>query len=287
MVITAGRTIVATVTIHRPPDNYFDFALIAALADAYELIDADPEPRAIVLRSEGKHFCAGAALAKRRGGRVARAATATSTTRPCGSSGAARRSWPPSRGAAIGGGLGLALSADFRVGSPESRMSANFARLGFHHGFGLTVTLPAIVGQQRALEMLYTGARVGGEDAFRIGMLDRLVPVTDIDAEALRFAGEIAASGPLAVAQHPPDDARRPGRPHPRGDRPGEGRAGPAGHHRRLRRRRAGHGRAAHRPTSTASSNRPQAGRRAIAPPGGVRQRRRRRRMLPSPLPPT
>ena len=64
------------------------------------------------------------------------------------------------QGAAIGGGLGLACSADFRVASPEARFSANFARLGFHHGFGLSVTLPGIVGNQRALELLYTGRRV-------------------------------------------------------------------------------------------------------------------------------
>jgi 2-(1,2-epoxy-1,2-dihydrophenyl)acetyl-CoA isomerase len=103
------------------------------------------------------------------------------------------------RGAAIGGGLGLALSADFRVGSPESRLSANFARLGFHHGFGLSVTLPAIVGQQRALEMLYTGVRLGGEDAYRIGLLDRLVAADEVDATAALLATEIAASAPLAV----------------------------------------------------------------------------------------
>ena len=61
------------------------------------------------------------------------------------------------QGAAIGGGLGLALSADFRVAAPAARFAANFARLGFHHGFGLRVSLPAIVGQQNALRMLYTG----------------------------------------------------------------------------------------------------------------------------------
>ena len=54
------------------------------------------------------------------------------------------------QGPAIRGGLGLALTADFRVASPEARFSANFAQLGFHHGFGLTVTLPRLVGQQQA-----------------------------------------------------------------------------------------------------------------------------------------
>ena len=192
-------THVATVTIRRPPDNYFDLALIAAIADAYELLDADPECRAIVLASEGKHFCAGAALA-RRSHDPAPAAGGRHLYDEAVRLFAARTPVVAAvRGAAIGGGLGLALSADFRVGSPESRLSANFARLGFHHGFGLSVTLPAIVGQQRALEMLYTGVRLGGEDAYRIGLLDRLVAADEVDATAALLATEIAASAPLAV----------------------------------------------------------------------------------------
>ena len=68
------------------------------------------------------------------------------------------------------------LMADFRVACPEARFAANFARLGFHQGFGLTVTLPALVGQQKALDLLYTGRRVNGEEAVQIGLCDRLVP---------------------------------------------------------------------------------------------------------------
>ena len=103
------------------------------------------------------------------------------------------------QGAAIGGGLGLALVADFRVASPESRWSANFARLAFHHGFGLTVTLPAIVGQQKALELLYTGRRIDGAEAHRIGLADYLVPMEQLRDKARELAIEIAESGPLAV----------------------------------------------------------------------------------------
>ncbi len=103
------------------------------------------------------------------------------------------------QGAAIGGGLGLALVADFRVASPESRWSANFARLGFHQGFGLTVTLPAIVGQQKALELFYTGRRIDGAEAHRIGLADYLVPMEQLRDKARELALEIAESGPLAV----------------------------------------------------------------------------------------
>ena len=103
------------------------------------------------------------------------------------------------QGAAVGGGLGLALMPDFRVACPEARFSANFARLGFVQGFGLTVTLPRLVGRQRAMEMFYTGRRVKGEEALRIGLCDDLVPQDRVRARARELAGEIAVSAPLAV----------------------------------------------------------------------------------------
>ena len=193
---------VALVEIHRPPNNHFDVYLIRALSDIYESLDSNPDCRAIVLASEGKHFCAGANFT----------APPTSSEAPLTTSGsdlyaeavrlieAKTPVIAAVNGAAIGGGLGLACSADFRVGSAETRMSANFAQLGFHHGFGLTLTLPPIVGQQRALEMLYTGKRLNGEEAYRIGLLDRFVAPEEVRAEALRFAAEIASSAPLAVA---------------------------------------------------------------------------------------
>jgi enoyl-CoA hydratase/carnithine racemase len=193
---------VATVELHRPPNNYFDLVLIRSLADALESVDAGHESRAVVLCSVGKHFCAGADFTGRRGlvenvggggeeGHIYEEALRLFTTKtPIVAA---------VQGTAIGGGLGLAMAADFRIASPESRFAANFARLGFHHGFGLTVTLPAAIGRQRALEMLYTGQRVPGEEALRIGLCDRLVPAGSLRDAAHALAAEIAISAPLAV----------------------------------------------------------------------------------------
>jgi 2-(1,2-epoxy-1,2-dihydrophenyl)acetyl-CoA isomerase len=103
------------------------------------------------------------------------------------------------QGAAVGGGLGVALAADFRVVAPEARFTANFALLGFHQGFGLSVTLPRVVGPQAAMELLTTGRRIGGEEALRIGLADRLVPRDEVRAGAHALAAEIAAAAPLAV----------------------------------------------------------------------------------------
>jgi 2-(1,2-epoxy-1,2-dihydrophenyl)acetyl-CoA isomerase len=197
---------VGTAEIARPPDNFFDVDLIASLADAYAWLD-EQAARVIVLCSEGKHFCAGADFA----GRTARARPGAGGGR-VGAGGAGKlydeavrlfRAQLPVvaavQGAAVGGGLGLACSADFRVATPQTRFLANFARIGLHHGFGLTVTLPPIVGQPRALDMLFTGRRVGGEEAARIGLADRLADPADLRDAAHEMAAEIAAAGPLAV----------------------------------------------------------------------------------------
>jgi 2-(1,2-epoxy-1,2-dihydrophenyl)acetyl-CoA isomerase len=190
---------VATVEFHRPPANYFDADLITALADAYERLDADPDTRAIVLCSEGRHFCAGAMLAARdraEGPRETKRLYANAVRMF-----AARTPVVAAvQGVAIGGGLGVALSADFRVASPESRFAANFAKLGFHQGFGISVTLPAVVGQQAALDMLYTGRRVPGEEAHALRLADRLATAETLRDEARTLARELAESAPLAVA---------------------------------------------------------------------------------------
>jgi enoyl-CoA hydratase/carnithine racemase len=187
---------VATVEIHRPPANYFDAALIRGLGDAYEQLDASASCRAIVLCSEGKHFCAGADF----GSASSPAEQPRSLYREALRLFAAATPVVAAvQGAAVGGGLGLALSADFRVACPGSRFSANFARLGFHHGFGLSVTLPALVGQQASLDLLLTGRRVPGDEAFSLGLCDRLVEPEELRGAAHALAAELAESAPLAV----------------------------------------------------------------------------------------
>lgn len=196
VVVERGPDHVATVEIRRPPNNHFDADLIGRLAGALEDLAADGETRAVVLCSAGRHFCAGAdfgggAEGARESARLYEAAVRLF-----------RQPLPvvaAVQGAAIGGGLGLALAADLRVVAPEARFAANFALLGFHPGFGISVTLPRVVGPQAALELLTTGRRIDGEAALRIGLADRLVPGGDLRSAARALAGEMAAAAPLAV----------------------------------------------------------------------------------------
>jgi 2-(1,2-epoxy-1,2-dihydrophenyl)acetyl-CoA isomerase len=196
--VEIGDDFVTTIEIRRGPTNYFDQKLVAALADILERLDDDERCRAVVLCSEGKHFCAGANFASR----------TPAVGNPDGPHlydeafrlfSVATPVVAAVQGAAIGGGLGFALFADFRVAAPESRWSANFARLGFHQGFGLSVTLPRLVGPQVAAELLYTGRRVSGEEARSIGLCDELVELDALRERAHGLAREIAKSAPLAI----------------------------------------------------------------------------------------
>ena len=192
---------VAVVEIRRPPNNFFDTALINSIADAYEAADADDAVRAVVLCAEGKHFCSGADFASRSlqetiegtdGGKhlYKHASRMMRTRKPVVAA---------VQGAAIGGGLGVALTADFRVTCEEARFSANFTRMAFHPGFGLTCTLPRLVGTQQAALLFYTGRRVPGGEAVALGLAEKLVALSDLRAAAIAMAEDIAVSGPLAL----------------------------------------------------------------------------------------
>jgi enoyl-CoA hydratase/carnithine racemase len=193
---------VATIEICRPPLNYFDLDLIRQIADQLDQIDADANCRAVVLAAQGKAFCAGANFnapatdAELDGGRRNSGELYVEAVRIF------RNKKPivaAVHGAAIGGGFGLAMSADFRVTCPEARFAANFTRLGFHPGFGLTVTLPEAIGQTNAALMFYTSRRVTGEEAFKMGLASVLAAQDQVRTAALKLAAEIAENSPLGL----------------------------------------------------------------------------------------
>lgn len=198
---------VATLEIKRPPHNFLDNQIIRAIADAYEQFDSDAACRAIVLCSEGKNFCAGANYQPDAATR-ARDITAHAPTLVlddffeqvvrifrCQTPVVAAI-----QGAAVGGGLGLAVSADFRVTCPQGRFSANFTQLGFNPGFGLPITLPELIGRQRTALMCLTSRRIKGEQAHAWGLADDCVRHEQVREAAVQLAREIASCAPLAVA---------------------------------------------------------------------------------------
>lgn len=194
---------VATIEMRRPPNNFMDVDLIAAIGTALEQLDGEPECRSIVLAAAGKHFCAGGNLKQRLEVEAGGGKFVPPTRHPYKE---ARRLVATRKpivaavhGSAIGAGLGLAAIADFRVTCKEARFAANFAAIGFHPGFGLTLTLPKLVGQQRARWMFFAGQRITGEEAYAWGLADRLVEQDSVRAVAHEMAADIAKAGPLSV----------------------------------------------------------------------------------------
>jgi enoyl-CoA hydratase/carnithine racemase len=191
---------VALLEIDRPPNNFVSVDLMRALADALEDVDADRALRVSVLMSAGKAFCAGADLASPTGvggqGMAGinplyeQAVRLFSVKKPIVAA---------VQGAAVGAGLGLALVADFRVAAPEARFTANFVKLGFHPGFGITHTLPRVIGMQRAQLMCLTGRRIKAEEALVWGLVDAVAPLEGLRDAALALARELAENAPLAV----------------------------------------------------------------------------------------
>ena len=194
---------VALAEIKRPPNNFFDEELIRSIADAFDALDEDPSCRVIVLASEGKHFCAGANFSSKED-RAKRADRGPEKGNPLYREavrlfGNKKHVIAAVQGAAVGGGFGLAMMADFRVGCPEARFTANFVKLGFTPGFGLTHVLPRVIGQQAAQDLFFTGRRLNGEEAKEIGILDKLVPQSELRDAAVAYAQEIAVNAPLAL----------------------------------------------------------------------------------------
>jgi len=195
------KDFVATVELHRPPHNFFDHALVRDLADGFDALDKADECRVILLVSEGRSFCAGANFQNRQGPAPDAPPPRNNPlyTEGVRLFGAHKPVVAAIQGPAIGGGLGLALVADFRVASPEARFAANFVKIGIHPGFGLTHTLPRLIGHQRAALLFLTGRRIDGETAVAWGLADQFSSAQNLRTDALALAAEIAENAPLAV----------------------------------------------------------------------------------------
>ncbi len=192
--------------MQRPPHNYINPAFLANIADALEGFDREPACRAIILRSEGKSFCAGADLSGRakRDANGVQPAAGNDDANPLYSQ--AARVFSTSKpivvaiqGAAIGAGLGLAVAGDFRVCSTDARFAANFVKLGYHPGFALTYTLPRLIGSQKASLMFLTGRRISADEAVEYGLVDMVTTPGELDERAKELAREIAENAPLGL----------------------------------------------------------------------------------------
>lgn len=200
-VTTSGR--VATITIHRPEvRNALSSAVLAGLADAVNSCEADPEIDVMILTGEDPAFCAGLDLAELAAGELSLAFVVERDAPPWEQGPLPMHSTPligAVNGAAVTGGLELALVCDFLVASERARFADTHSRVGILPGWGLTVLLPQAVGLRRAREMSATGNYVDAATALQWGLVNHVVPHDDLLGFCGQLAGDISSNDSAAV----------------------------------------------------------------------------------------
>jgi enoyl-CoA hydratase/carnithine racemase len=174
--------------------------MVETLSGLLARLDVSDDCRAIVLQSEGKNFCAGAmhdpdepetlVPADDDEDRYKLVASLFGNTKPIVAA---------IQGSAVGAGFGLAMTADFRVAASDAKFAANFVKIGFCPGFGLTATLPRTIGLQRTALMFLTGRRFPAQEVQPWGLVDEIVEPREVRDAALRLAQELAANAPLGM----------------------------------------------------------------------------------------
>ena len=200
---TERRDAVALVTIDNPPMNALAAALLDELETEVDALDADEAIRAIVLRGAGERaFVAGADIKEFPS--LRESASEGGSARGIQKLGhrmdAARTPFVAAiRGFCLGGGLELAMCCDVRICADDARLGQPEIKLGLIPGGGGTQRLPRLVGHGRAMLLNLTGEFVDAETAYAWGLVERVVPVAELEEAALALAGQIAAQSPHAV----------------------------------------------------------------------------------------
>lgn len=194
---------IATVTLDRPEVLHaLDAAMFDELERAFTELGADAAVRVILLTGSGERaFAAGAdirALAET----DATSGRATSERGQQVFLGIERCGKPVIacvNGVALGGGCELALACTFRIASQRARLGLPELKLGLIPGYGGTQRLPRLIGRSAALRLMLTGAAVDAAEALRVGLLDEVVPASELMTRARAVAETIAAMAPLAI----------------------------------------------------------------------------------------
>lgn len=198
---------VARLRLNRPEAaNGMNVELLEALHRAVLACHGDRRVRAVVISGEGPHFCAGGdvrTFASKGEGLPDYLREATAWLQTALSALVQLR--PPVIAAvhgfaAGGGGFGLVCSADLVVAAESARFMSGAVRVGMAPDAGTTVTLTQLVGLRKAMEILLTNPTLSAAEALELGLVTRVVPDGDLLDEALRLAGVLARSAPLALA---------------------------------------------------------------------------------------
>lgn len=197
------RDRIATITINRPDKlNALNDATITEIGRAVETLIADRDVGGMILTGAGRAFVAGADI-----GVLATQSPVEARERARHGQAVFRRIEMSSKpviaavnGFALGGGCELAMACHVRIASESAKFGQPEVKLGITPGFGGTQRLSRLVGRGRALQLLLTGEQIGAAEAFRIGLVNAVVPAADLANAAVTMMSQMLANAPLAVA---------------------------------------------------------------------------------------
>lgn len=194
---------VATLTVNRPDKlNALNDRVITELGDAIDALRGDGDVGGIILTGAGRAFVAGADISELE----KHGAVSAKTLAQRGQDVFRRFETSPKpviaavNGFALGGGCELAMACHFRLASEFAKFGQPEVKLGLLPGYGGTQRLPRLVGKGRALQLLLTGEIIDAQEAFRIGLANRVVPGDELLATANAMMQVILANAPLALA---------------------------------------------------------------------------------------
>ncbi|WP_213954867.1 3-hydroxyacyl-CoA dehydrogenase NAD-binding domain-containing protein [Variovorax sp. dw_954] len=182
---------VLCITIDNAPVNAISSAVRRGLKEAVEAADADAAVKAILIVGEGATFVAGADIRE-----FGQAPQPPSLPEVCNRIEACGKPVIAAiRGAALGGGLEIALAAHYRVALQDAKLGLPEVQLGLMPGAGGTVRTPRLVGAQAALDLMLSGRHVKAKESLSLGLLDRLAEGEDAQVAGLTYANELLAQG--------------------------------------------------------------------------------------------
>ena len=192
---------VATLTLSRPPVNALSREMVRELAAAAGALAADDSVSVVVIRSDQRHFCAGADLKERGAIAPDQVSAVVAAIRDCFDT-IARLPQPTIaavHGSALGGGAELALACDLRIMAEDVRFGFSETSLGIIPGAGGTQQLPRLIGLSKAKELIFSARILDSAECLELGLADRVVPADDLHQAAHDYAGELARNAPLAL----------------------------------------------------------------------------------------
>ncbi len=198
---------IATITLNRPEKmNAFGGLMRQEIVEVLDDVANDPEVRVVVITGAGKAFCVGGDVTEFAAGTQQALSKKTPSERHAMSKAvlAINSMEKPViasvNGVAAGGGCNLALACDIIIAGEKARFGQVFTRRGVHPDWGGIYFLPRLVGYAKAAELIFTGQVIGAEEAFRLGLVNKLVPHEQLPTATRELAERIAKNAPIPIA---------------------------------------------------------------------------------------